>query len=104
MTGSSRSEQLYKKMAGTAAVFVFADNVKASPVERDGMVWTGVELHLDEMPSVRNEKPAMANALSLEGLEDYEPPEDGDVRKVNSLGYRFVFIQLNRSWIQLPEM
>ncbi len=92
---------LYKKMAGTSAVFVFADNAISSPVERDGMVWTRDELHLDELSSEYSKKPAMANALSLEGLEDCDPPEDGDLREVESFGCQFVYLGRTHSWIQV---
>ncbi len=95
--------QHYKKMAGTSAVFVLADNHGPSPVERDGLVWTEDELHLSELNQTGQLKPAMANALSLEGLEDYDPPEDGDIRKVESLNYSFVYLRRTHSWIQLAE-
>ena len=49
----------YKKMAGTSAVFLSADYGGASPVERDGMVWSAEELHLDQLTTDRNPKPAM---------------------------------------------
>ncbi|ARN76385.1 hypothetical protein BST96_11795 [Oceanicoccus sagamiensis] len=88
-------------MAGTSAVFVFADNAISSPVERDGMVWTGEELHLNELAQEFCKKPAMANALSLEGLEDYDPPEDGDLREVQSFGCHFVYLQRTHCWIQV---
>lgn len=93
----------YKKMAGTSAVFVCDDNSRPSPVERDGMKWTADELHMSEISQCRREKPAMANALSLEGLEDYDPPEDGDVRMVNSLECSFVYLQRTHSWMQLKQ-
>lgn len=38
---------IYKKMADTSTVFLFADFAKASPVERDRMIWTANELHLE---------------------------------------------------------
>lgn len=93
--------QSYKKMAGTSAVFLSADHVGASPVERDGMVWSAEELHLNELTSDRNAKPAMQNVLALEGLEDYDIPEDGDVRKVESVGTDFVYFDKIHAWIQL---
>ncbi len=40
----------YKKMAGTSAVFLSANFEKASPVERDGVIWTSEELHLESLP------------------------------------------------------
>ncbi len=93
----------YKKMAGTSAVFVCDNNTKPSPVERDGMKWTAEELHMSEISPCQRNKPAMANALSLEGLEDYDPPEDGDVRVVDSLGCSFVYLQRTHSWMQLAR-
>jgi len=93
----------YKKMAGTSAVFVCDDNSRPSPVERDGMKWTADELHMSEISHCQREKPAMANALSLEGLEDYDPPEDGDVRIVNSLECSFIYLQRTHSWMQLTK-
>lgn len=88
-------------MAGTSAVFVFADFSKSSPVERDGLTWSDKELHLDEISSDRLTKPAMASVLALEGLEDYDPPQGGDVRKVESLGINFVYSAVIRGWVQL---
>ncbi len=93
--------QQYKKMAGTSAVFVFADNNRPSPVERDGLCWTHEELHLEELSDQRREKPAMANALSLEGLEDYDPPQNGDLRQVTSLNGCFIYLQRTHSWVQI---
>ncbi len=94
---------VYKKMAGTSAVFLFADFAKASPVERDGMTWTAKELHLDKLPQPRQKKAAMANALALEGLEEYDMPNNGDVRRVESIGVEFIYFDLIRGWIQLNE-
>ncbi len=94
----------YKKMAGTSAVFVFADNSISSPVERDGLIWSAEELHLNELVQPGNEKPSMANALSLEGLEDYDPPEDGDIRRVESFGCAFAYLQRTHTWIQVSEV
>jgi hypothetical protein len=90
----------FKKMAGTAAVFLVADHEKASPVERDGMVWTAEELHLNELPVNGTQKPAMANAIALEGLEEYEPPENGDVRYVESIDANFMYFGSIRGWVQ----
>jgi hypothetical protein len=90
----------YKKMAGTSAVFVFADFQGPSPVERDGLIWTATELHLnDNLPPLRA-LPAMANALALEGLEDYDPPILGDIRFVSSLDASFVYWDAIRGWVQ----
>ena len=91
----------YKKMAGTSAVFLIADHGKASPVERDGMVWTAQELHLQQLPARRTPKAAMANALALEGLEEYEPPENGDQRYVESIAAEFVYFDVIRGWVQM---
>jgi hypothetical protein len=41
----------YKTMAGTSAVFLSADYDKAKPVERDGLIWSAAELHLEQFPS-----------------------------------------------------
>jgi len=92
---------VYKKMAGTSAVFLSADFAKASPVERDGMIWTAEELYLDQFPHQRQQKPAMANALALEGLEEYDIPSNGDIRRVESLGVEFIYFDLIRGWVQL---
>ncbi|MFT5117119.1 MAG: hypothetical protein ACI9NY_000647 [Kiritimatiellia bacterium] len=94
----------YKKMAGTSAVFISAEFNHASPVERDGMIWTAEELHLEDLPQRRQEKPAMANALALEGLEDYDQPGNGDVRYVNSIGVSFVYFERVHAWVQIVEL
>ena len=88
-------------MAGTSAVFLSADFEKASPVERDGMVWTSKELQLGNLPKQRQQKPSMANVLALEGLEDYDKPNNGDVRWVESIGAEFIYFDLVHGWIQL---
>ena len=93
----------YKKMAGTFAVFISADFAKASPVERDGMVWTAQELHLEKLPSQHQIKTAVANVLALEGLEEYDMPKNGDVRRVESVGEEFIYFALIRGWIQLDK-
>ena len=77
--------QGYKKMAGTSAVFLLESYDGQSPVERDGLVWQADELHLDELPDNLTPRDAMANVLALEGLEDYNPASQGDVRKVDSV-------------------
>ncbi|MFL0809446.1 MAG: hypothetical protein K6L76_03435 [Agarilytica sp.] len=87
-------------MAGTSAVFISSQYGKASPVERDGMIWTEDELHLDNLPTDLKLKTPIANVLALEGLEDYDPPENGDVRFVDSVGADFVYMQSTRAWIQ----
>jgi len=90
----------YKKMAGTAAVFLSSEFDKASPIERDGMVWTAQELHLDKLPREHHRKPMMQTVLALEGLEEYDKPEDGDIRRVDSVGSDFVYFQLISGWVQ----
>lgn len=91
----------YKKMAGTSAVFISAGYSKASPVERDGIIWDAKELHLQDLPKHRQEKPAMANVLALEGLEDYDRPSNGDVRRVESMEADFVYFERIHAWIQI---
>jgi hypothetical protein len=93
--------QNYKKMAGTSAVFLSSEYDGASPVERDGMLWSAKELHLDEPLEQRLEKAPMHNALALEGLEDYEPPENGDVREVESIGSKFIYLKSSHAWVQM---
>ncbi|MFA7553516.1 MAG: hypothetical protein WCY88_04630 [Spongiibacteraceae bacterium] len=91
----------YKKMAGTSAVFVFADQHADKPVERQGMVWDEQELHLDSIHRQLNIKPPMATNLALEGLESYDPPSHGDVREVVALQARFVYIEPIKGWVEL---
>lgn len=91
----------FKKMAGTSAVFLSVTYDKASPVERDGMIWSAEELHLDELPTQRRKMPSLANVLALEGLEDYDPAEDGDIRKVDSVDVSFIYFKKIQSWIHL---
>ena len=91
----------YKKMAGTSAVFLSAEFEKASPVERDGKIWTSEELQLEKLPEQRQQKPSMANALALEGLEDYDMPSNGDIRQVESIGAEFIYFDLLHGWVQL---
>jgi len=93
--------QTYKKMAGTSAVFLSADYDGASPVERDGMIWSAAELHLDQLSDQRQQKPPMSNALALEGLEDYDRPLNGDVRTVESVGAQFIYFEVIHGWVQL---
>ncbi|NKB32710.1 MAG: hypothetical protein GKR91_06395 [Pseudomonadales bacterium] len=88
-------------MAGTSAVFLSTDYEGASPVERDGMVWSAKELHLSQLTEVRNPKPPMQTVLALEGLEEYDMPVNGDVRKVDSLNASFVYFELTHAWIQI---
>lgn len=76
---------VFKKMAGASAGLLSADFVKASPVERDGMSWTAEKLHLEQLPLQLQRQSAMANALTLEGLEKYAPQNYGDIRRVESI-------------------
>ena len=95
--------QGYKKMAGTSAVFLQEDYDGPSPVERDGMIWQAEELHLDELPGKFTPLDAMANALALEGLEDYDPATHGDMRRVDSVGEYFVYLDRIRGWVQVAN-
>ncbi|WP_200821204.1 hypothetical protein [Oceanicoccus sp. KOV_DT_Chl] len=45
----------------------------------------------------------MESALSLEGLEEYEPPSNGDARYVNKLGVALVYIGKIRGWVALTH-
>lgn len=90
----------YKKMAGTAAVFVFADQHANTPVERQGMVWSSQELHLDTIPPQLTDKEAMATNLALEGLESYDPPSHGDLRGVTALNAQFVYVEPIKGWVE----
>jgi hypothetical protein len=91
----------YKKLAGTSAVFILDGYQGTAPVDREGLVWTESELHLDQMSTEPRPLAAMANGLALEGLEEYDPPTDGDVRQVNSLNASFMYMKSIRGWIQL---
>ncbi len=91
----------YKKMAGTAAVFVFADQHANTPVERQGMIWDDTELHLGSIPPQLNSKDAMATNLALEGLESYDPPSHGDLREVTSLNAQFVYVEPIKGWVEI---
>jgi hypothetical protein len=91
-------------MAGTSAVFLLEDYNGPSPVERDGMIWQAEELHLNTLPRQPNAMPPMANVLALEGLEDYDPPSHGDMRRVDSVGENFVYLEEIRGWIQVQTL
>jgi hypothetical protein len=95
--------QGYKKMAGTSAVFLREDYDGPSPVERDGMIWQAEELHLDELPSEFTPLDAMANVLALEGLEDYDPATHGNIRRVDSVGEYFVYLERIQGWVQVED-
>lgn len=93
----------YKKMAGTAAVFIFADQHANSPVERDGLIWSGEELQLSTLPESFTAKDSMATNLALEGLEDYDPPSHGDLRRVDALDTEFVYVAPIKGWVELAR-
>ena len=91
----------YKKMAGTSAVFIPKDFATPSPVERDSLVWTEVELSMPQSPQPLRWKTPMESSLALEGLETYDPPLDADARYVNNLGIAFVYIGKIRGWVAI---
>lgn len=91
----------YKKMAGTAAVFVHADQHANTPVERQGMIWNDEELQMNSIPDTLNRKPSIATNLALEGLESYDPPSHGDLRRVESLDAEFVYVKSIQGWVEL---
>lgn len=93
----------YKRMAGTSAVFLREDYNGSSPVERDGMTWQAEELHLEQLPGKLTPLAAMASVLALEGLEDYDPANHGDLRRVDSVGENFVYLEKVRGWVQLED-
>ncbi len=95
------NEPTYKKMAGTAAVFIRVDYAKASPVERDGLIWTATELHMDAPPEHTTEKQSMQSVLALEGLEEYDPAQSGDIRRVASLDAHFMYVEGIKGWVQV---
>ncbi len=96
-------ERMYKKMAGTSAIFIPADFASASPVERDGLVWSEEELSMPTSPQPLTWKPPLASTLALEGLEEYEAPATGDARYVTNLGLAFVYISKIRGWVALTD-
>jgi len=93
----------FKKMAGTSAVFVDANYPFASPVERDGMIWSEEELGLTQQTIELRWKEPLANTLALEGLEEYEPPQNGEARYISSQGVAFYYCGEKRAWIQLTD-
>src|SRR5690606_33897063 len=93
----------YKKMAGTSAVFIPADFNSASPVERDGLVWTDAELSMPDSPQPLQWKAPLQSSLALEGLEEYDPPQAGDARYVIHVGMAFVYIEKIRGWVALTD-
>lgn len=96
-------ERQYKKLAGTAAVFILADHTGTAPVERSGMVWQGSELHFDQWPDEFNWCEDIGSPLALEGLEAYDPPAHGDARRVLSMDMSLVYLQGIRGWVQISE-
>jgi hypothetical protein len=96
-------QRIYKKIAGTSAIFIPADFASASPVERDGLVWTDIELNMPTSPQTLQWKPPLMSSLALEGLEEYDPPLTGDARYINNLGIAFVYIGKIRGWVALTD-
>lgn len=96
-------QRIYKKMAGTSAIFIPADFSHASPVERDGLTWTDTELSMPTSPQLLQWKTPLESSLALEGLEEYDPPIAGDARYVNKLGIAFVYIEKIRGWVALTD-
>jgi hypothetical protein len=94
-------QRIYKKMAGTSAVFVAADHGGPLPVERDGMAWTGQELGLDSCSRVLHWREPMDSSLALEGLEEYDRPAQGDARYVDKLRTAFVYINKIHGWVEI---
>lgn len=94
-------QRLYKKMAGTSAVFVAADHSGPSPVERDGLTWTEHELGVDMCSRTLHWREPMDSSLALEGLEEYDRPQHGDARYVNKLHAAFVYIDKIQGWVEI---
>lgn len=93
------SQTNYKRVAGTSAVFLRADHLGASPVERDGLSWSADELCANSL-TAKAIKPEVNSVLALEGLEEYDPPADGDCRTVMSLNCAFVYVAKKRAWVE----
>ncbi|MEN0036870.1 MAG: hypothetical protein AAGC78_07365 [Cellvibrio sp.] len=96
-------ERIYKKMAGTSAIFIPADYASSSPVERDGLAWTDAELSMPSSPQSLRWQPPLESTLALEGLEEYNPANDGDARYINNLGIALVYIGKIRGWVALTD-
>lgn len=94
-------QRLYKKMAGTSAVFVTDNHSGASPVERDGLTWTEHELGLDSCSRALHWREPMDSSLALEGLEEYDRPQHGDARYVSKLQAAFVYIERIQGWVEI---
>lgn len=95
------NERIYKKIAGTSAIFIPADFAHSSPIERDGLVWTDAELSMPSTPQALHWQPPLESTLALEGLEEYNPAKDGDARYINNLGIALVYIGKIRGWVAL---
>lgn len=96
-------QRIYKKMAGTSAIFIPADFAKSSPVERDGLVWTDEELGMPSTSQSLRWKSPLESTLALEGLEEYDPPTMNDARYINNLGIALVYIGKIRGWVALTD-
>lgn len=96
-------ERIYKKIAGTSAIFIPADFASSSPVERDGLAWTDSELGMPTIPQPLRWQPPLESTLALEGLEEYDPANDGDARYINNLGIALVYISKIRGWVALTN-
>lgn len=53
------------------------------------------------MPATGEIKADIANALALEGLEQYDAPSHGDQRRVTSLDANFVYLEPIKGWVQV---
>jgi hypothetical protein len=93
--------RLYKKMAGTSAVFVTESHSGSSPVERDGLTWNAQELGLDSCSRALRWREPMDSSLALEGLEEYDRPQHGDARYVSKLQAAFVYIDRIQGWVEI---
>ncbi len=94
-------QRSFKKMAGTSAVFVIANHSGATPLERDGLTWTEHELGLDSCSRQLHWREPIDSSLALEGLEEYDPPQQGDARYVSSSHAAFVYIERIRGWVEI---
>ena len=55
----------------------------------------------EQLPSQHQQKLVMPNALTLEGLEEYEIPQNADVRKVESIDAEFVYLDVIHGWVRI---
>lgn len=97
------NHRTYKKMAGTSAIFIPVEFSSASPVERDGLVWTDIELNMPNNPMPLQWQEPLASTLALEGLEEYAPPSPGDARYISNIGIAFVYVGETRAWVALTH-